>query len=284
MVNLYKICGLLLEKFEEPKTRWLKFLKFWPFGIAFVHVIIMVYFTVRMIMFFCLDQSYSLRADYAGIILISSLQLRGLIDLSYTFLHRKTEQKFWNALDQLDDFFVRFLDIKMNYKKENWLHLRKLIFVIFVNISFGVTMSVLNYTASDKFNSYYGSSSILVFMNQFYLNKFLFYISIVYNRVYYLTKNYTRIEIHDYKLKVMPHTCMITWKLIKIVKSRFTIPLIFTTFHIYVMIVFFGFVLAQDLAIDKFNVAHIISIISPQINIWFICFNSWRICRIVSSC
>ena len=283
MVNLYKLCGLFLEKFEEPKSRRLKFLKFWPFCVAVVHIIIIMRLTGRLIKFFFIDNDYSLRTDYAGILLIISLQLRGIVDVVYLILGRKSEEKFWNTLDQLDDFIVRFLGIEINYRRENWLHLRKLIFIVIVNMVVGVLMSLLYYSATDKFDRYYGSSSVLIFINQLNLNKFVFFISIVHNRINHLFKNHTRIQMHDYKRKVMPHTYIIIWKLIKIVKSRFTIPLMFMTFHIYVMIVFFGYVLAQDIAVDKFNMAHIVSIISPQINIWFVCYNCYKICRIVSS-
>ena len=283
MVNLYKFCGLLLENFEEPKSRRLKFLKFWPFWISFVHIVIVIGLTGRLIKIFSFDKDFRLRTDYAGILLIISQQLRSIVDITYTFLNRKDEKKFWNQLDQLDDFIVRFLGIKINYQRENWLHLRKLIFIVTINITFGVLFLVLNSSDSKKFSRYYGISSILVFVNQLNLNKFVFFTSIIYNRIKHLTENHTRIQIHDYKRKVMPHTYIIIWKLIKIVKSRFTIPLMFMTFHIYVMIVFFGYVLAQDIAVDKFNMAHIVSIISPQINIWFVCYNCYKICRIVSS-
>ena len=48
--------------------------------------------------------------------------MRGSVDLIFTLIGRKTEEKFWILLDQLDDFTVRFLDIKMNYQQENRQH------------------------------------------------------------------------------------------------------------------------------------------------------------------
>lgn len=282
MVNCYKFCGLFPENFKEPKTSNLKFLKFWPFGMIFINIIITLVSNGSIIKFFFYDGVYNLRTDYAGVLLIISLQLRGNVDMVFTLLGRKSEKKFWNTVNQLDDFIVRFLGIKINYRKENWLHLRKLVFIFFASGSLGVIMSVLNYSASEKFNKYYGSSFVLVFLNQLYMNKYVFYISIIYNRLKHLTNNYTRIQIHDYKLQVLPHTYAIVWKLTKIVERRFTIPLIFMTFHIYVMLIFFGFVLAENIANGKFNIGYIVSIISPQFHIWFICFNCYRICKMVS--
>jgi len=282
MVNFYKFCGIFPENFNEPKSSRLKFLKFWPFGMAFVNIIITLASNGNIIRFFFYDGIYNLRTDYAGLLLIISLQLRGNIDMIYTLLRRKSERKFWNTVNQLDDFIVRFLGIRINYRRENWLHLRKLVFIFLASASTGVIMSVLNYSTSEKFNRYYGSSFVLIFMNQLYMNKYVFYISIIYNRLKHLTNNYTRIQIHDYKLRVLPHAYAIVWKLTKIVKSRFTIPLIFMTFHIYVMLIFFGFVLAENIANRNFNIGYIVSIISPQFHIWFICFNCYRICKMVS--
>ena len=54
-VNFFKICGLFLESFNEPKQKRLKFIKYCPFGVLTVHAIVALFLTLKMIKMFAFD-------------------------------------------------------------------------------------------------------------------------------------------------------------------------------------------------------------------------------------
>lgn len=283
VVNFFKICGLILDNFKEPHKKWLKFLKYLPISIMSVYAIHVVILTVMMVKMFAIDDDFSIRTDYIGILLIITLHLRGLIDIVYTICGRKTEDKFWNLLDQLDDFFVRFLGIEINYRKENWLHLIEMSLMFIVCMTLGGFMSALNYTLTEKFNSHYGLAGFLTMMNLINIMKYIFYVSILHYRLKLVTKNFEEVRLCSCKLLTLPHVYSIAWKLSKILDKRFTIPLIFMTLHLFMTITFFGYVVAQSVVLDMFNEFYIASIVVPQVPIWIMCFYCQRISIDVSS-
>ncbi|CAG9811268.1 unnamed protein product [Chironomus riparius] len=272
LVNLFKFFGLNLENFKEPKSKYLKYLKYWPFGICFVYTCIVIAATTKMIKEFFCDGDYNIRSDYAGIIMILSLHSRGIVDLLFTLNQRRTERKFWNLVDQLDDMLEKILDIKINYRKENRSHLQRVLLILLLNCCVGVFVSTINYKSTDKFNGSYGSASYLVLTNQLNNNKFIFYVAIICNRLKLLPQHLHIIRLRIHKLKALPHIYSIIWNLSRIIEKRFAIPLIFMRLHIYMLVMFYGFILAQDTALGYFNTVHIVSIVAPQIIMWWLCY------------
>lgn len=279
-VNFLKFFGLIINKFSEPQNKRLKCLKYWPFGMIIIYSIFVTLLTLKMLILLLFDGQFSLHNDYTGIIMMIALHLRACIDLIYTILLRKTERKFWNLLDQLDDYIERFLNINMNQTSENLYHLIIMLLNIFSNICLGVTVSIINYSSNDRFNNH--PTSLLAIMNHINMAKYAFYVSILYNRLQYINQNFYKIKQDDYKLYVMSHVHSVIWKLSKHISRRFTTPLMFSIFHVLIMTMFFGFVMAQKIVTQTFTGFHVASIIMPQVTVWIICFNCQRICRNVS--
>lgn len=281
-VNFLKFFGSIPESFKEPRNKRLKFLKYWPFGMIIAYTVYFTIITLKMIKMFIIDGDFNIRTDYVGIFLIITLHLRGFIDIVYTILLRKTEDKIWNLLDQLDDFMVRFLGIDMKYQKENWLHLIEIATIFIVCMTLGRTMGIVNYSLTEKFNSHYGIATFITTINLVNVIKYVFYVSILHCRLNQLTKSLDEVKLHDYKLRTLPHVYSIIWKLSKILEKRFTIPLIITIFYFFMAIIFFGYVVAQSVLLNIFSELYIASSIMPQVTIWILSFYCHRISKIVS--
>jgi hypothetical protein len=277
VINALKFFGIILESFNEPQNKRLKFLKYWPLAFAVLYAIYVLILTTLMVKMFLFDGGFNIRTDYVGILLIICLHLRGIIDVIYIVYRRKTEEKFWNLLDQLDDFIERFLGIKINYQMENRKHLIESTLIFIMYMTFGFAMGVVNYTLTEKFSSHYGKASFMNMIHLLNLIRYVFYVSILHYRLKALIENFDEIKLHDYKLQTLQHIYSIIWKLSKVLENRFTIPLIFLTTHCFMTLIFFGYVIARSIQLNLFNELYVASLIMPQVPIWIVCFYCHRI-------
>ena len=277
----FKIFGLELEKFEELTSKRLKLLQYWPFLIFSIHLVVICKLTLETFWsLVCND--YNFRSDYAGILLLTSLSTSSAVGVIFTFSQRNVDKKFWRLLDELDDIILKFLDIKLNYHKENRNHILRIFILLTLILSLAASIRVTKFSSSEKFTRYYGSSFYLAVLNQLNLNKFIFYASIIKNRLAILGDNFYQIKHHDYKLRTVPHVYSILWLSLKALSTRFAYPLICQTVNVLIMIMFFGFLLANMLLLDWVNFFHVFSLAIPQTILWVICIVCHKINKMVS--
>lgn len=279
-VNFLKFFGLFLDNFKEPSKKCLKYLKYWPFFAIFIYGIFVLALTLKMLGLLIFNGQFNLHDDYTGIILMVAVHFRALTDLIYTIFRRKSEKKFWNLLNQLDDFIERFLGIKIDQKHENLLFFCGMMLNIVLNIGIGVTLSVFNYSLDDRFVHH--RTALLSFITHINMAKFGLYVSILHNRLQLITQNFYNIQLEAYKLHAVPQVYSIIWKLSKILSHRFAVPLMFMTLHVLIITMFFGFLMAQSISSATFTGSRVVSIVMPQVTIWIVCYNCQRINKIVS--
>lgn len=278
-VNYFKFFGYELEPFHFLALNWLKFLNYWPYTVYSIHMAVAVFLAIQTY-FIMFDISF--REEFAGMSLKICLVIVGTVGLASTATQRKLESKFWQNLDQLDDFFVRFLDIKLNYRKENWQHLRRVLLNAFLNLIIGSTLSFVNFSSSEKFKQYYNTAIYFVFLNQLNVNKYVFYASIINNRMRILTENFHQISDCDYKVLTVPRIYSIIWKMSHKIEKRYNWPMMLSVINVYMMFFYFGYLLSVDISASNTNLVHFLSFLGPQITISFICYYCNKIKKIVS--
>lgn len=280
-VNFFKIFGYELECFEEPQSKYLKFLKYWPILSYIVHLGVVCFLSIQTIVIISGEEYMSFREEYAGIIMKITINVTGNVGLFCTFLRQKHEVKFWKSIDQLDDFILRFLSIKMDYSRENWHHLRRILFILFINYSLAIILS-LDFSSSEKYQRYFKTVVYFVFLNQLNMNKYVFYGSIINNRLKILSETFHQIKDCDYKVLVVPHVYSIIWKMLHKIENQYDWPMICMAFNTYMFSFYFGYILSLDLSKNSANYIHVISLSGPQVTLWFICYHCNKIKEIVS--
>lgn len=278
-VNFFKILGFEVEPFDDFR---LKVIKLWPFMAYFIHSVVVAILSIYGAFVAFTDESHEFKNAYADILSRLSLNTTVVVGLVFTFTHRKHEKNFWNSLDQLDDFIVRFLDIKVDYKLENWHHLRRIMFIIVLNYSMAATLSLAKFTLSVGFNRHYNSIIYLIFLNQLNMNKYVFYVSIINNRMQILSANFQQISDRDYKVLILPRIYSILWTLTRKLEKRFNWPMLLMMINFFVMSSYFGYLLSFDISRNSSNIVHCCSFLGPQITIWFTCYHCNKIRRTVS--
>ena len=175
-LNFFKIFGYELECFEEPQSKHLKMLKYWPILSYIVHLAVVCFLSLQTIIIIFGEEYMWFREEYAGIIMKITINVTGNVGLFCTFLRQKHEVKFWKSIDQLDDFILRFLSIKMDYSRENWHHLRRILFILFINYSLAIILS-LDFSSSEKYQRYFKTVLYFVFLNKLNIS-FVFFIKL----------------------------------------------------------------------------------------------------------
>lgn len=281
VVNLFKIFGYELEYFEKPQSKHLKMFKYWPILLYIVHLVVVCFLSVQTIVIIFGEEYMSFREEYAGIMLKISINVTANVGLVCTFLRRKHEVNFWKSIDQFDDFILQLLNIKLDYSKENWHHLRRILFIVTINYSIGIFLS-LDFSSSQKYQRYFNTVVYFAFLNQLNLNKYVFYVSIINNRLKILSENFHQIKDCDYKVFIVPRIYAIIWKMLHKIENRYDWPIMFTAFNIYMFSFYFGYILSLDLSKNSANYIHVVSIFGPQITPCFICYHCNKIKEIVS--
>lgn len=275
--TIFKVIGLDLE---ELKQSGLYRVKFWPFIAFFMHLIA-VCGSILMIFWNLLDNSYSFRSDYSGILLLISMSTSATAVVVFTFSWRKTEQKLWKLLDEIDDFIVRFLEVKIDYRKENLQHFLRILGLLTLTLSIAASLRATRFSSSEKFLRYYGSAFYFAVLNQLNLNKFIFFVSILTNRLKVLAENFCQVKEHDCKLHTLLYVYSLLWRSIGRTSSRFSYPIIIFILNSLAMIMFFGFLLANMMLQDWLNFFHVFSLAIPQVTLWIICIYCNKMSKMV---
>jgi len=280
-VKFFKIFGYELEYFEEPQSKHLKIFKYWPILSYIVHLAVVCFLSIQTIVIISGEEYMSFREEYAGIILKISINITENVGLFCTFLRRKYEVKFWRSIHQLDDFINRFLSFKMDYSKENWHHLRRILFIITINYSLTLILS-LDFSSSQKYQRYFNTVVYFVILNQLNMNKYVFYASIINNRLKILSENFHQVKDCGYKVLVVQRVYSIICKMLHKVENRYDWSITFTAFTTYMYSFYFGYILSLDLSKNSANYIHAVSLFGPQVTLWFICYHCNKIKEIVS--
>lgn len=277
--NFFKVFGVDLKSFQLSRLRCLKL---FPYCAYTCHVLATSVLIIWIISSLITDVNLTIRNNFAGIFVLVSLSISAVASLTFTFQNRQKERKFWNLVDQLDDFIVRFLDIKIDYKKENWLHLRKIFLIIAINFGNSIVIRGVKFSHSLNFNRYMPRVIYFIFVNQLVTNKFLFYVSILYNRFQLITENLNEISSCDYKVITLQHVHFIIWKLSKKIEKIYGCAIVLIMINVYTVMIFYTFLCANDMGVDNFQFLHAYAQFAPLINVGIFCYNCGRFQRIVS--
>lgn len=206
----------------------------------------------------------------------------GIISITFTIYHRKNIQNLWNLINQLDDYIVRFLEIDLNYKRENMLHLTKILLLITANTVLGAIMSRSNFTSSVDFQRFSTVGKYFVILNQCNSHKCIFFLAIISNRLKVIVENFNEIKQNDHKIVALMQIYSILWKLSRKIAKVFYIPMILNLMCFHVNFIFFGHLLAIDVEKKIFNFVHFVTLFGPYLFIGFYCNHGELFQKIVS--
>lgn len=281
--NFFKIFGLYLGDIKSSTSKCNKLLNFWPYGVFIIHILKMSQMIIIEIYNWTQMTEKIFWERYPGIIMKNSACVAGFLSIIMIYTNQKHEQKFWELINHLDDFLVRFLDIRINHKKENREHIGRTILFIFVAFSVGTILSEAGFSPTDNYRRFYSSAFYFLILKQLHVHRYIFYVTVLSNRIKILSENCDKITQSDYKLRTVPRVYLILWKLTQKIEKIFGWTMVAIASEFVVISLFFGFLLSVDLAVNSANIAHIFSLVVPQFIIWHMCFVCNRVKCYVSS-
>jgi len=278
-IIFFKIAGIDLEKIQLKR---LQILQYFPYFAYSFQVITTVILSTWIIYSLINDAELTMKKNSAGILVLISLSISAVNSLFFTLKNRQMKRKFWNLVDQLDDFILRFLGIKIDYERENWFHLRKIFINIAINMGNSIVIRNVIFSNSQNFNRYLPRVIYFIFVNQLVTNKFIFYVSILYSRFKIITENLNQIRSYDYKVYTLQRAHFIIWKLSKKIEKMFGWTMVLIIINVYTIAMFYTFLSANDLSVNNFRFMHMYTEFAPLINIGILCYNCERFRRTVS--
>lgn len=275
IVNIFKIFGLIIDNFNFRKV----FIKYWPIIFYSIHALAHVALMSHFILCLILYEEQILSKVYIGIGSRFLINITGLVGVAYIFLQWKIENSFWKSVDQVDDFFLRFIDIKIDYQSET----RKFFVKILGNISSIAMIFYLMFYSKfnriDEFQKLFGSPLHVYLFNQLNISKFMLYVVIINNRLKILAKNFHIIRKVNYKVLVVPRIYTILWIMNEKLRKIYNLPLFFIVVNVYNLLLMYGFVMSLSVADGTVNVFQVLTIINPQYTLWILCYNCEQIKR-----
>jgi len=194
-----------------------------------------------------------------------------LYDVFLIFVNRRHELKFWGIISQLDDFIMRFLGIEYNHRRENWQHIGRTLFCILLAFLIGTILSEAGFSTTDNYERFCSSSFYFLLLKQWHVYRYIFYVTVLSNRIKILIENYEEIAQCNYKLHTVHRVYMIICKLSQKIDQIFGWQMLAIVIDFVVISLFIGFLLSVDLAVDSANIAHLFSLVVSQLIIWYMC-------------
>ena len=280
-LQLFKFLGIYFEKYEIKSLKYQKILNCWPIWMYFVHLIFLT--PLIFITSFAIFTGYmEFKESFLSILSLVVHMTSGTVCVVFTFLHRNKIKNLWNLINQLDDCIVRFLKINIDYKRENRQQLITILATLALNIVLGLIIKSFKFTLSKDFEMISTMGLYYVMINQLNGHKYIYFVTIILNRLEIIIKNYNQIKDDGYKLKALMQVYSILWKLSEKVGKIFDFQMVLNIMSYYSNFMFFGRLLAIDLANDYFNAFHIIAMFAPHLFVGFYCYHGERFRIIVS--
>lgn len=281
-LNLFKFCGIYFDKFEIGSQKFRRKFQFWPIWMFYVHLVILsplVFFKSFSVMLGYMK----IKENFMTVLTMSVHMVSGIICVLNTFLHRHKLKSWCNLIDQIDDYIVRFLNVSIDYNRENWNQLIKILVTGTVNIFLGLIASSSNFTLSKDFKLVSTMGFYYIMLNQINGHKYIYFVSIIINRMKIIIENYNLIKNDESELKTLMQIYSTLWKLSEKVGKIFNFQMILNILCYFVNFVFFGHLLAVDIAKDNFNAVHFVTLFAPHLFLGFYCYHGEQFRKIVSN-
>lgn len=280
VLNLLKYCGFYYEPFKVKSKRCKQLMKMWPIYMFRFHVACVIFtyilsYWVRELL------RFDISVDFPFLLTLNTLFAMALVCLLLVYRNRKQNKKFWREITQIDDFFTRFLKIKIDYKTEN----RKLaeICLSYIGINFGVFVLVgfRLLFGSENYKSYKAIFMYYIMMSRVITVEYVFFVRILYNRLKILVDNYDSLKNTDSNLLVIMRVYSIIWKLTRKIEIMFKWATMAVMLVILVMALCYSHLFSLEF--KKIGFKHIrVLIFNVVLNIGYVCANCSQVCSMVS--
>lgn len=279
--NFLKFCGLYYEPFKVKSKRCEKLMQMWS--------IYMFRFHLMCVLVTVVVSNYSLELvqtdmniEYCLILTMNSLFALALICLMFVYKNRKQNKKFWRGITEADEFLIRFLKIKIDYKTESRILARK--FLRYAGTNFGIF--ALSYfrlvTSQGEHKIYKAFYPYFMLMARLVTAKYVFFVGILCNRLKNLVDNYERLKDVDYNILVIMRVYSIIWKLTRKIELMFNCTMVALLFSIVIMKYSFSTLFSVELEEEGFRLVYL-GTASIIINIGYVCVNCYKVRNTVSS-
>lgn len=272
VLNLFKMFGLYFEAFHINSTsKLMRILKFWPDMMYFVNIFC-IFVSISYTVYIMVLSNIDIKIYYSSAILLIFHTISVTMGICSTFKYRNKFRKFWILSDQVDNLIENFLAIKIDYKSENRAHLKKIIYHFSWHSLFGLLLSLSNYALSQTLIRMDSSVPYFIFLNHLTVNKYVFFVTIISNRIRILADSYHQIRHVDYKILTFMRVYSLVWRLSKMIDEIFGWTVIAIVTSIASNFIFNGHLMALDLTNEFLNTGHFVCLF-PLFNIIFLCFH-----------
>lgn len=281
-LNFFKVFGMYYEPFGIPSSRcsrYYRFLRFWPIGLFYFHAVFAVILVIHSS--YVMIGTIELRTSYTTAVVTIVLECSAVTIVTYTYIHRKTLDKIWTLINQIDDFMVRYIEIPMDYKAENRQHLKRPCIHFGCNLVLSIFISKFNIESANDFNKYYMGVVFFALLNHLSCNKYIYFVSILHTRQRLLAEYFHKIKNCDHKLLSLMRVYSIMWKVARKLEKCFNWPLILTATGSYSTFLLYAHVQAIDLKNNNYRIIHYICL-APLFNLTFYCYHLQKLKSMVS--
>ena len=135
----------------------------------------------------------------------------------------------------------------------------------FTSFAVSLITKVSTFTGEEGFILFHEHVGYLIIIIEVFMNKYIFYVSILNHRIKFLVQNFDWNRASDYEVYAMPRLLSILWKLSAQINKIFGYQMVVQTLNYYFVLGFFGHLLASDMEIGIGNWIHVLSYAAPSV-------------------